>query len=186
MNHPQENVAGERENADWLTCYIETAISKKFCTNLYCTTCGATDFRKGLLRAASRASKAGLETHLNIEIAHTIAKALSGISAQHELEWVSAVRLIIVDLKEALGLRELGETLGNSWAGGMLADMSAHYEKSMERRREHERQQDPAFIQKNREEKRLKRQAQHEARIKKYKELGRIWMAAHKDGSSTA
>ena len=39
---------------NWLQAYLIESIDKRLCTSIYCTTCGAQEFRHGLLDAVAR------------------------------------------------------------------------------------------------------------------------------------
>jgi hypothetical protein len=43
-----------RMTSNWLEAYLMEAARKELCTKIFCTTCGALEFRQGVLSALSR------------------------------------------------------------------------------------------------------------------------------------
>ncbi len=132
---------------DWLQGYLEASVANNLCTKISCTTCGAVDFRKGLLRALAQ-------------------------------RYEEAIRLILFDiwnmLGEATAEAELGRVLDGTWAGSILEGMKTHHRAEEKRRREHAEKNDPALIEKTREEKRRAKEQRHLARLAAKSERDRL------------
>jgi len=172
---PLSNSDDER----WLERYIEEAVANKLCTSISCTTCGAMDFRKGLLRALSHPPAHRTSSRMDAIQARAIASALAGVHVPRETQrYEEAIRLILFDIWSTLGEAnadaELSRALDGTWAGSILEDMKTHHQAEEERRREYGRKNDPAFIEKAREDKRRAKQEKHLARLAAKSERDRL------------
>src|SRR5664280_909109 len=63
----------------WLDQYLNEAVGKKLCTKIHCTTCGAMEFRKGVLSALANATGKPVREHFDREGNIQIAAALSKV-----------------------------------------------------------------------------------------------------------
>ena len=163
----------------WLEAFLLDALSRKLCTKISCTTCGAMEFRTGLLSAYSRASGEPLrQRYDDRKVNIAILEALSEINSSDDpiYEFYDPVRLVLYDLSS--GARSLGyeleETLAGSWAGVLLSGMKRHNEERQARRRAHEEMNSPKNLEKIRTEKKRIKQEQHEKRLAEKKERDRI------------
>ncbi len=166
--------------SNWLEAYLVDAVTRKLCTKIGCTTCGAMEFRNGVLSASSRATGEPLRQRYddqknNIEIA----KALAEInpSGDELFDFEHPVRLLLSDLWGGLPFldNEIEALLAGSWAGGVLARMKAHHEAKQAKRRVQEELNNPTIIEKRRAEKKRLKQDQHEKRMALKKERDRLW-----------
>ena len=173
---------------NWLQAYLIESIDKRLCTRIYCTTCGAQEFRHGLLDAVARATDQPRPPHLDGKSADAIAEALARVEPvqsrtgpDHKVidprRYKETVRLVIFDLWAIL--TPLDSILGNTWAGNVLESMRSH-ERSVQSYRdsriEHE---SPERVAERREEKRRQRRGPHEQRLALKKERDRLWRLAH-------
>jgi hypothetical protein len=122
------------------------------------------EFRNGVLGALSIANNKPLREHFdgesNFEIARALAEVKPTSDAPDGLE--DAVRCLLLDLWSGMPLldKEIEALLTGSWAGELLGRMKARHEAEQAERRAREAFQDPANVQKRREEKkRLNRKA---------------------------
>ncbi len=170
---------------NWLQAYLVEAVRKKLCTTIYCTTCGAMDFRRGVLDALTGATSQPPRQHLDRETAIEIARALAGIkpdgNALRPLD--DAVRCILFDLWSGIPLldKEIEIFLAGSWAGSVLDRMKKHHEARQAACRAEAEFQASANVQKRREEKKRLKQEQHEKRLALKKERDRIWREQHEN-----
>ena len=158
-----------RTESNWLEGFIAQAIEKNWCTKAYCSTCGSTDFREGILRNANELNGMPLSTPLDEVSAISIAVKLGQIKERASDRWISAIRSLILQLHDFFGEKKLAGLLDTSWAGRILEDMKNHYLQYQERRRQHEKLDQSA------EEKRHLRQEEHAKRLERKKERDRVW-----------
>jgi hypothetical protein len=163
----------------WLEAYLAEAVRKKLCTKIHCTTCGALEFRRGVLDALSIATGRQPLQRLDRESVIEIAKALAEVSQNHDTPGATedAVRCLLVDLWSGIPLldRDIAALLAGSWAGDILHMMNEHHEAREADRRARDEFQSPAAVQKRREEKKLLNQEQHEKRLALKKGRDRLW-----------
>jgi hypothetical protein len=166
-------------NLKWLEEYLVEAIGKKLCTKIHCTTCGAMEFRKGVLSALSVATAKPLRQHFdrgsNIEIARALAEVRPNGDASSDLK--AAVECLLVDLWSGMPLldNDIEVLLDGTWPGELLRTMKEHHEAREAERRAREEFQDRANVQKRREEKKRLNQEKHEERLTLKKERDRLW-----------
>ncbi len=176
--------------AGWLQDYLTGAVGRNLCTRIHCTTCGAIEFRQGLLseltRVTSRQGLEKLDHRSAVEIARSLALVHPVGVARYRVE--EAVRLVLFDIWYAVGEeareRDLGPVLAGTWAGSVLERMKAHHQERMEARRAFAESQDPERVRKKRDEKRRLRQEKHAERLALKKERDRIWRTKHEKGST--
>lgn len=172
-------------NKTWLQAYLVGTIRRNLCTRIYCTTCGAREFRNGLLHAVSDATGAA-QLRLDRVAAAEIASALAEFSPQdlprHTAE--EAVRCILFDLwsQVPMSVKELHSRLGQTWSGQVLRRMEEHYSAQVARRAQ-AFYEDPLDVQRRRDEKRRLRSERHQERLVKQRERSRLWQDRHRDGS---
>jgi hypothetical protein len=170
-------MTAEASNGNWLQEYLAEAVAKNLCTRISCTTCGALEFRRGLLKAAARAIHGNSSERLDPGTASTILHALAHLQTprQSQREMEEAVRMVLFDLWTSLMLHNNEHLLGESWAGDVLQRMKAHYEAVLARSKAIAESQDPVLVQQRRLEKRNVKQQKHEERLAQKKERDRIW-----------
>lgn len=106
-----------------LSNLINLALEKNWCTRLYCTTCGALDFRRELRKQS------------NEEILEDL-RALPGEFCERHAD---VLRLIFVEIAMFPTCIDLVPMLENTPAGARLESAIRHSKQIEERRREHER-----------------------------------------------
>jgi len=62
---------------NWLHSYLLESVRRDLCVTIYCTTCGAREFRLGVLKALAQAEGRQPSRHYDLTSATKIAKALS-------------------------------------------------------------------------------------------------------------
>ena len=163
----------------WLEAYLAEAVRKKLCTKIHCTTCGAMEFRRGVLSALSIATGQHPRQCFDRESAVEIARALAEVKPNGDapLSLEDAVRCLLVDLWSGIPLldNDIEALLAGSWAGDILGRMKTHHEAREAERRARDEFQSPAAVQKRREEKKRLKQEQHEKRLALKKERDRLW-----------
>jgi hypothetical protein len=172
--------------SNWLGAYLEEAVRKRLCTQIGCTTCGAMEFRMGVLSALASTGKP-LRRHFDRESQIEIARVLAELKPNHDdlrdPLWgqEDAVRCILCDLWSNSPLldREIEALLAGTWAGGLLRRMKEHREARETASRARDEFQSPANVQKRREEKKRVKQEQHEKRLALKKERDRLWRERH-------
>lgn len=175
--------------ANWLGAFLTQALARRWCSKIFCTTCGARDFRQGLRDALTAAtskapppirfatySKADAE-FLAGALAVLTREDFEGASAEH------AMQMIIHEIDSSVGAAfmqgRISELLGCSWAGGTLTRMYAHAAWERERRGIHADFNDPEAVKKRRDEKKRLKAEAHAARLEAKKERDRAWWASH-------
>lgn len=169
----------------WLEHYLCESIRKDLCTKIGCTTCGAQEFRRGLLIAVAQARGGIPAARMDLNTARELVRALADvIPAEDQLEKLKeAVRFVLCEIwytiGEAATERELEPVLVGSWAGGVLAGMRDHHKARMEARKLHEEANNPERIRERREEKSRLRQQRYAERLTQKKERDRLWREKH-------
>lgn len=175
---------------DWLQTYLVESIRKNLCTQIFCTTCGAMDFRQGLLIALAKATGQPPVPQIDHESALAIAAALARVRAavgeQRKLE--DAVRLVLFEIWSTVGEvaaeRQLYPILQGTWAGSVLVRMKEHHKERKAARYAFAENQDPVRVQQRREEQRRLKQERHVARLAMKIERDRIWREKQKRGDT--
>jgi hypothetical protein len=178
---------GATRNADWLEHYLVEAVRKNLCTKIRCTTCGALEFRKGLLTAAAKAIGRDRFEAFDETSAPVIIRSLATVNAppahlQPQME--EAVHLVLFDLWSSLMLQRHEHLLTGAWADGVLERMKAHYQAETERHRAIAESEDPVLVQRRREEERSLKQQKHQERLTLKKDRDRIWRQNQKKNES--
>lgn len=167
---------------NWLSVFLDDAVRRQLCCRIGCTTCGAMEFRRGVIRAANAATGAPDGWPMPRATAATIATTLGQIEPgdrppSFDLEY--AVRMLISDLDWIIGRNALRTALGISWASQVLAKMERHHAEREAAWRAHEERNDPARLEENREAKRRARAEKHAARLAAKVERDRAWRELH-------
>ena len=162
---------------DWLQAFLSDAVRKKLCTRSNCTTCGAMDFRRGVLAGLDSPKSDPWRLRFERESTLEIAEALSGITpdgiAYASLE--AAVRCLICDLWSGIPVidQEIEKRLAGSWAGEVLDRMKEHHQARLAARE----LQSPANAKKRHDEKKRLKQEQHLGRLALKQERDKLWRA---------
>jgi len=168
---------------DWLQAYMLESVRRNLCTEIYCTTCGAMEFRKGLL--ASHGAAVGHQHNFPMgqESAIAIGAALTQVHPVEGKEpaFERAVRNVLYEiwctLGEEVADREVWRVLDGKWAGAVLAGMKAHFQARLEARRRHD--EEIASDTDRREREQRLRQEKHAQRLALKKDRDRIWRETH-------
>ena len=171
-----------KSDENWLYTYISDAINRNLCTMIHCTTCGAKEFRLGLLDALSKAAGKQIVPLYNPENSVAIAAELARLPGDkaHEPGFEDAVQLILCDIWSAFSKSQIEPLLQGTWAGDVLARMKVHYQAEEEAWRARKEYESPARVQQRREEKRRQKQEKHAERLALKKERDRIWWETHR------
>src|SRR5437870_315093 len=85
---------------NWLELFLRDAVRKKLCTKIHCTTCGAMEFRQGILTAlqmaASLPRRPTFDKISRTEIARALAEVRPKDGSSSEMD--EAVRCLLFDL----------------------------------------------------------------------------------------
>lgn len=161
----------EDTGRSWLHEYLVRAVESGVCVQIHCTTCGAGDFRRGLLDGVAAATARPRIARWDGEAAHALVVALGRVrpSVEDEYRIEPAARFVLVDAWQALGGPAsepvLEALLAGTWAGDVLARMQAHHRERVAARLRYEETQDPIRVQERRDEKRRLKQEQREERL---------------------
>lgn len=168
------------EDPDWLDRYVHDAVRRNLCTKIYCTTCGATEFRDGARAALAWTSRycAGDWEERARDLAAGLARVRpEGKEQEDRVE--DAVRLLLFEMRSegSLLLPACRDLLNGSWAGTVLARMEEHYRADLARAAKHVDSQEElqAVAAKRKEE----RQERHRARLDAKVEKDRAWRETH-------
>lgn len=169
--------------ANWLQLFLSEAVRKNLCTQIYCTTCGAMEFRRGVLAALAEATDQRPRQSFDRETVVEVARALAAVEppVNESSKFEEAVRCILIDLWSGIPLldKDIERILSGSWCDDVLHRMQEHYEAKMAKRRAREEYEDPGNVQKRREEKKRLKQEQHQRRLAIKKERDRSWHEKH-------
>jgi len=165
----------QKGTENWLQRYVSDAVSRRLCTMIGCTTCGAHKFRSGLVVRV-----AGSDTwHFNADGAKVLLDLMSELKPPEHasLAWERAIRLMVHDCWSDLGgdsaLPLMQHRLGQSWAGHVLRKMIAHEEQRRRARQEHEARS--IMAQEERMQRKQERRLRHESRLLQKKQRDKVW-----------
>jgi hypothetical protein len=159
----------------WLHSYLIESVEKNLCTTIYCTTCGAMEFRGGVVKALARATGASPPDGLYRGDAFAICRALADVHPANPADSTMnrAVRCLLFDLCHIIGEGEAGRILGESWGGKVLRGMQEHHAARLAKDRALEAE--VANARKRREERKRIAQEKHQRRLALKKERDRAW-----------
>jgi hypothetical protein len=124
-----------------LDSVIDTATQQSMCTRWNCTTCGAEPFRGAVARHLNA------KEPLSIDSLRQLNKELSELRTMRN---VDAVEFLVLWTASGLGRDEVIIVLGDSPVGRHYAQMLAAKARRDEASRDHERRNDPRFVEANR------------------------------------
>lgn len=175
------------ESGAWLQNFLEHATAERWCTKIYCTTCGAWDFRLGLHHALDLAmgrarsnirGRALLQRGYTLPEAEVLAAALAGVDFDAE-----PLRMILFELHLALSADQMAERieplLAGSRAGEVYQGMQWHHTQRVAERSAHEAFNAPEAVAARRAAKRQAKAEAHAARLEAKKARDRAWRAGH-------
>jgi hypothetical protein len=162
---------------NWLGLYLHEAVRGKLCTRIHCTTCGARDFRQGILRALAAASGEAPASRIDAASAALVAEALAGVEPGDTdmVRPLAATRCLVYDLCSALGERDVERLLGQSWAGEVLHGMRAHEHAVRDARRAREAYEGQEATLRRRDERKRLAQERHQQRLLLKQDRDRKW-----------
>ena len=168
-------------NENWLHSYLLESVRRNLCVRIFCTTCGATEFRFGVLKALAQYAGHLPSQHLDYSSALEISKALSEVEPGERGGWriEEATRCLLFDLAHIIREAELVRILDKNWAGSVLHSMQQHYKERQAATRARQEYEDPVNIHKRREEKKRLKQERHQQRLALKKERDRIRREKH-------
>lgn len=169
-------------SGSWLQEYIADSVRKDRCTRIYCTTCGAMEFRQGVLKAWAIANAVLPPSRFDVESALAIARALSEVHGPHDgaYKWVGAARCLLFDLCAVAGEAAVAQVLGGSWGGDVLRSMQEHSRRRREERATRQEMERTAVM--RREERARERQEKHRQRLAEKVRRDAEWRAKQGKG----
>jgi hypothetical protein len=131
-----------RSDPQWLQQLLERAIAERWCMQINCRTCASNELRQGLGLLAW--SSAGRPQFLQMtpEMADAIVSGLQVCAPKlvSRVQMEEAARWVLYEV-----WRNFGDTyfsrVDGSWAGDVLSDMRAHYQRREEARHIHDARQ---------------------------------------------
>ena len=165
--------------ANWLEDYLAQSVLRGLCTAIHCTTCGAREFRLGVLSALAEIQgvppKSGYDRESVVEIAKALADTQPSPDRSIQLE--SAVRCLLFDLWSPIQIlnSELKGILDGTWAGNVLQKMEDHENARTNARLARDEYEDPVNVQKRRDEMKRLKAEKHQERLESKKERDRLW-----------
>lgn len=172
----------------WLQLYLQDSVRRDVCIRINCTTCGASEFRRGLLAALAEATGGPVALRMDHDVALALSRELPNVhpAADPRCSLEGAVRLIIYEIWFTLGPQTLEEhiepILTRTWAGSVLTRMKEHYQARMEALSRHAEENDPERVKQRREEKRQLKQEKHVERLDQQRDRARAWHGTHGSG----
>jgi hypothetical protein len=171
----------ETTNPNWLYEYLDRAIRANLCTEIHCTTCGAEQFRLGLLKLIEM--QTGLRTYyrLTADAAFALAEALARVPGDFSdpARAKAAIRCILYDAWRALQpdtfQREFVPRLDTSWSGAILLEMQEHHKRIQSARLQKAEYESPSAVVARREKKQRLKMEKHAERLARKAERDRLW-----------
>jgi len=162
---------------NWLHSYLIDSVQRNLCTRIYCTTCGAMEFRQGVFHALAKATNkppsAIRDRESTVEIAQVLAAVHPSSADIGRLE--NAARCLVFDVCHTIGEGEVSRILGDSWGGNVLHRMQEHHRLEVAARRARDEYENPASARKRHEETKRIAQEKHQLRLAQKKERDRVW-----------
>ncbi|MBK7931991.1 MAG: hypothetical protein IPK01_00560 [Acidobacteria bacterium] len=163
---------------NWRNDYLAESVRRKLCTKIHCTTCGAREFRLGVLRTMSENQGIPPQTEYDGKNVVEIAKALAGIRPGESIRFIRRRSPVFArrsfEPYPDLECRTLQRSRWNM--GGRIArKMEDHENARTKERRARDEYEDPVNIQKRRDEKKRLKAERHRERLEQKKERDRLW-----------
>jgi hypothetical protein len=153
-----------------------------------CTTCGALEFRTGLMSSLTQAMGQPVASEIDLVRGRALARGLARLrpAPDRSSEWEQAVRLMLFETWRSADAstfeRELEPLLAGTWAGDALTGMKAHERVRQDARQRHAQSQ--VRQQQERAEKLRLKQETHIERLERKKERDRLWRARNTASNS--
>lgn len=177
------------DGANWMQQFLESAVRDRLCTSVMCTTCGAREFRSGLIRRAMKRIGQLGEPKLDSTVALEIARGLARLRLDDLTgsPFEEAVRLIHCDLHAALHFdlaakSEVERLLSGTWAGSVEARMQSHEAARRVEREARGAYESPESVRARREEKLRRKEVEQQVRRARKQERDRLWRESNKGG----
>jgi hypothetical protein len=151
---------------------LEFADKNKMCVQWGCTTCGARDFKKLIQDTLE------IDTLLEKRAVIKIAEQLKLLKS---IQYIDSIRFLIRICTSKMSEHDLIAIWDGSPCGDIYRDMLERKRKKDAARREHERRNDPEFVQQDRERKKNERAEAHEERLRLKAERDAIWREKQKN-----
>lgn len=167
------------DDEDWLEFFIVESLNRQLCTKIMCTTCGALEFRMGLMLSLAQAAGQPLASEFDLARAGVLARGLARLKPplDRSSNWEQAVRLMLFEVWRSVGSatadRKVEPLLTGSWAGEVLAGMKTHERLRQEARQRHAETQ--GRQQRERAERLRLKQENHAERLERKRERDRLW-----------
>lgn len=186
---PPESIGTPIAGNNWLRVYLVDAIVRKLCIKIPCTTCGALEFRQGLLDALASVTGEPTGPRLSERNIKEFVSALAELTPErlNPSLWAfeDAVRRVLYDFPADQWRSDptFRRMIDGAWVGQILAGIRASNAAAEASERAHEELQKQLRAQ-AKAKKRLK-QEQHQARLALKKDRDRLWFEKiHKSESS--
>lgn len=162
---------------NWLHSYLIDSVQRNLCTRIYCTTCGAMEFRQGVFHALAKATNQQSSPLHDRESTVGITQALANVrpSSSDVGRLEAAARCLVFDICHAIGEVEAASILGDSWGGNVLRRMQEHHRAELAARRARDEYENSASARKRHEEKKRIAKEAHQQRLALKKERDRVW-----------
>lgn len=165
---------------NWLHEYLDGAVRSNICTEIHCSTCGAKQFRQGLLDQVQIQTGIRVAGRLTTAEALALGEALGGVKAEFSdlAKAKEAIRCVLYDvwrvLPKVIFQEEFVPRLGNSWSGAVLHEMQEYEQRRQAARQRQAEYESPAAVGARREERGRLKQEQHAARLARKLERDRL------------
>ena len=165
---------------NWLHEYLDGVVRANICTEIHCTTCGAEQFRQGLLNQVQTHTEIQVADRLTTAAALAVGEALGGVGAEFSdsAKAQEAIRCVLYDvwrvLPKDIFQDEFVPRLGNSWSGAVLHEMQEYEQRRQAARQRQAEYESPIAVAARREERRRLKQEQHAARLARKVERDRL------------
>jgi len=163
----------------WLQAYLDESVHKKVCTKISCTTCGARQFRLGLLNALSHTTGHPSCGRFDQSTCLQIANALSEVNPDGDVTGglEDAVRFILCVLWDGIPNpgKVLETVLKGTWAGNVLDRMIEYHESVEALQRNKAAYESPQAVADRKEKKKRLKQEQHAKRLEAKIIHDKVW-----------
>lgn len=170
-------------NDNWLQLYLVESVHRNLCTQIGCTTCVSHEFRLGVVNTWAMTTGRPAQRSFDQESIDGIATALAGVhpTSVESSKFEDAVRCLLSDLWTGIPIldKRVEALLNGTWSGNLLQEMQEHDRARRADRRTLEEYNNPANVQKRREEKKRLKQEEHQQRLALKKDRDRAWREKH-------
>ncbi len=102
---------------NWLQIYLIESIDKNICLS-FCTTCGAMEFRSGVLAALAQATGQPQRLIMDEDSARSILNAMAGLKPidRDQAKFGEAFDTVLSEVRITIGDAEMRRFLGQHWS----------------------------------------------------------------------